>query len=100
MGMKNSSTLYHQPSNDESESESSCIQLPPIIKNIKLSTINASNEKHWKEKIGLHKYENTRHMPEKKSKKPSKFSEELIKVDKAMIYKKTFIGAKKNNRKY
>jgi len=96
IGIKNVLTLYHQQNNnDESESESSCIQLPPIIKNIKLNTINAYNEKHPKEKIGSHKYEYSHHASKKKAKKPSKFAEDLIKVDKAMIYKKTFMGIKK-----
>lgn len=98
IGIKNSCTIYQNGynSNDDSENESSCIQLPPIIGNTKINPVHGVSKRNWKEKGGMYKNE----YPHKKWKQQNKFCEDLIKVDKATIFKRTFLGIRKNNRKY
>ena len=83
-------------SNEESENESSCIQLPPI----KVSKFNGPNASNGKFKQVPQKSEYSQHGFIKKVKKSKKIGEDLIKVDKATLFKKAFAENKAKHGKY
>ena len=81
-------------SQDESEGEHCRIPLPPIIKNPKLGSTRKPN---YLDKQVILKNEYSYKSLRGKLPKAKRFNEDLIKVDKAKMFKKTFVES--NRRK-